>query len=244
MQNSFIGRENKIYEATSTSGEQEQAILITRDMLEKEDPRTDFEKGISYLPFLIMMLIAANVGIFLAELSRGALESQEAIIAAGALSREHVLAGEAWRLLSATFLHGSFMHILGNCIVLYIVGMACEHAMGSGKVFIVYLFSGLCGSLLSFSMSAGPSVGASGAIFGVIGSVIVFMYRYKDSFYVRDNRIGFVLAVWAVYTIGQGFFTPYIDNFAHIGGFLGGMLITFFLKPRLLSLPRPEEGRA
>ena len=84
-------------------------------------------------------------------------------------------------------------------------------------------------------MNPGPSVGASGAIFGVTGSIIVFLYKHQDHFYVRDKRIGWVLGFWALYSIATSFLDPYIDNFAHIGGFLAGGLITLFLQPAVLS---------
>lgn len=101
------------------------------------------------------------------------------LIAAGALAREEVLGGEYWRLVSAMFLHGGFGHLLGNCLVLYIVGMACEHALGLARTAVVYFASGAAGSLLSLAFREGPSVGASGAIFGVAAAVIVVLYRHQ-----------------------------------------------------------------
>src|SRR5262245_36582213 len=90
----------------------------------------DFERGMRLAPPLILTLILTNIAIFAWEISSGALLSQEAIIAAGALSRAEVLAGEWSRLVSAMFLHGGPDHLIGNMIVLYIVGIACEHAVG------------------------------------------------------------------------------------------------------------------
>lgn len=213
-------------------------IPISEDMLEAEDresQRIDFEKGISYFPLLSIALILVNILVFIWEIQTGALESQEAIIRAGALTREKVLNGEVWRLITAIFLHGGPDHLIGNCIILYILGMACEHAFHFRGAAVIYFISGLCGSLLSFALQPGPSVGASGAIFGVMGSVILFLYKYQNYFFVRDKRISFVLAVWAGYQIIVGFMTPYVDNFAHIGGLVGGIMTAFLLEPRLLT---------
>jgi len=222
------------------------ALVITPDMLADEepaDPRADFERGMSYAPRAVIALIVANTLVFAWELATGALADQHSIIAAGALARANVLRGEAWRLLSAMFLHGGGDHLVGNCIVLYIVGMACEHALGLKRAAVVYFVSGLCGSILSVAMSPGPSVGASGAIFGLIGSVIVFLYKHQNAFYLRDKRIGFVLLIWAIYQIAGGFLTPFIDNHAHIGGFVGGAVVTLFLEPVLLGRARGPAAR-
>src|SRR5256886_7914247 len=141
-------------------------------------PRVDFERGMRTAPPLTLVLIAANVALFGWELAAGALASRESIVEAGALVRDRVLAGEWWRLVSATFLHAGWDHLLGNCLVLYVVGMACEHAFGFVRTAVVYFTSGLTGSLLSGALSPGPSVGASGAIFGVLAAVVGLLYRH------------------------------------------------------------------
>jgi rhomboid protease GluP len=211
-------------------------------MLAKSGPgasRVDFERGMRHAPPFILFLIAANLAMFAWEIAAGALADRETIIEAGALVRERVLAGEWWRLMSAMFLHGGVDHILGNIVVLYIVGLACEHAFGIARTAVVYFASGIAGGLLSMTMGPGPSVGASGAIFGVIAAVIVVLYRWQDRFYVRDKRIGFVLLVWAAWQILTGLANPFIDNFAHLGGLAGGALAALALRPRLLPAGTP-----
>ncbi len=228
------------------SGRSEEPLLITPDMLavERRDARVEFERGMRHAPPLTLLLIGVCVAVFVWEVVTGALASPASIVAAGALLRARVLAGEGWRLLTATLLHGSFDHLVGNAVVLYIVGMASEHALGPPRALLVYGVSALSGSLLSVATGPGPSVGASGAIFGTMASVILVLYRYQDRFYVRDKRIGFVLAVWAAYQIAAGFFTPYVDNFAHIGGFVGGGLATLLLRvPSHHASARPTRVR-
>ena len=223
----------------------EKPILITPEMLAGASARShgagriDFERGMRHAPPLILFLIAANVAMFGWELAAGALADRETIVEAGALVRERVLAGEWWRIMSAMFLHGGFDHIFGNIVVLYIVGLACEHALGGARTAFVFLTSGITGGLLSLAMGPGPSVGASGAIFGVIAAVIVVLFRYQDRFYLRDKRIGFVLLVWAGWQILTGLANPFIDNFAHLGGLAGGALATLPLRPRLLPAGPP-----
>lgn len=222
------------------SAADEQPIRITADMLESPRPstvdtRVDFEQGMGYAPPATLTLIIALGAIFAWQVDAGVLASQQSLIAAGALVRERVMQGEWWRLLSATALHGSAEHLIGNVVSLYILGMACEHAYGTRTALLLYFASGVSGSLLSAAMGPGPSVGASGAIFGLMGAVMVLFWKHHTELLVRDKRIGVVIAVWAVFTIVTGLTVPMIDNAAHVGGLLGGMAAAWMVRPRILS---------
>lgn len=214
----------------------EEPILITSSMLTAPARRTpiDFERGMSFAPRFTILLILANVAVFAWEVTTGALTNAASIEHAGALVRDRVMAGELWRLVTSMFLHGGPDHLLGNMIVLYIVGMACEHALGPARTAFVYFAAGLSGSAVSLAMRPGPSVGASGAIFGLLASVVVILYRYRNRFHLRDKRIGFVLSAWAGYQVLSGLATPFIDNFAHLGGIAGGVVATLAVTPRVL----------
>ena len=216
-------------------------LRITPDMLLSR--RVDFERRMRRFPPLTVAILAVLVLILVIELRVGALESREAIVKMGALARERVAAGEYWRLMTAPWLHGSVDHLVGNGIALFILGMVCEAAFGRAQFVVLYVLSGLAGSLVSVAMSAGPSVGASGAIFGLQGAAIVLFRLHRDRLLVRDRRVGFVLIVWALYTIAGGIMEPFIDNGAHIGGALGGALIARYLHPVVLS-PMPPERAA
>lgn len=219
------------------SAADEQPIRITADMLDVPRPvdvRVDFEHGMGYAPPATLLIIIALGAIFGWQLSSGALASEESIIAAGALVRERIAQGEWWRLLSATVLHGGVEHIVGNAVSLYILGMASEHAYGTRSMLLIYLASGIAGSLLSAAMGPGPSVGASGAIFGLMGAVMVLFWKHHDELMVRDKRIGIVVAAWALFTIATGLMVPMIDNAAHLGGMFGGMAVAWAIRPRIL----------
>ena len=217
----------------------EEPLLITPDMLAGARAPRDFERGMRMLPPLTLLLIACCVAMFAWEIASGALSDKDSIVAAGALTREGVLAGEWWRLISAPFLHAGPDHLIGNCLVLYIVGLACEHALGFAQTAVVYFTSALTGAGLSMAFRPGPSVGASGAIFGVLASVVVVLIRYRHQFYVRDKRIAVVLAAWAAWQVLTGLASPFIDNFAHLGGIAGGALVTLGMKPKLLHEGTP-----
>ena len=219
----------------------EPPLRITPDMLLSR--RIDFERRMRRFPPLTVAILVVLVAIFLVEIRVGALTSREAIVAMGALARERVAAGEYWRLLTAPWLHGGVDHLVGNGIALFILGMLCEAAFGHAQFVLLYVLSGLAGSLVSLAVSAGPSVGASGAIFGLQGAAIVLFRLHRDRLLVRDRRVGLVLLVWAIYSIVAGLMEPFIDNGAHIGGALGGALIARRLHPVVLS-PLPPERAA
>jgi len=220
----------------SPEGEEE-PLVITPDML-ADDPvgRVEFERGMSYWPPATLALIVTLVGIFIWQTASGYVHSAAGIVDAGALVRSRVLAGEYWRMLSATLLHGSSDHLFGNCVALYILGLAGEHALGSWRLLLLYVASGLAGSVASVLTGPGPSVGASGAICGLMGGVVLILYRYRRVYHIRDKEIGFVLAGWAAYTILMGALDPRIDNWAHLGGLLCGALIGLAIRPRV-ALP-------
>ena len=220
----------------------EQPLRITPDMLLSR--RIDFERRMRRLPPVTVVILVVLVVTFLVEVRVGALASREAIVAIGALARERVAAGEYWRLLTAPWLHGGVDHLVGNGIALFILGMLCEAAFGRAQFVLLYVLSGLAGSVVSLAVSAGPSVGASGAIFGLQGAAIMLFRLHRDRLLVRDRRVGFVLLVWAIYSIAGGLMQPFIDNGAHIGGALGGALIASRLHPVVLSPLPPERAAA
>lgn len=212
----------------------EEPIRITDDMLvpaRPKDNRVPFEKGMSYFPLFITLIIVANFAIFLWEIATGALLSLDSVVAAGALYREKVLAGEGWRLISAAFLHGGFDHILSNTIFMYILGMATEHAFGLMKTAFIYLVAAVSGSLLSLAVAPGPSIGASGAVFGLMGALVAVLYRNRARYYLRDRGIGAFVAALAALEIFLGYSDPYIDNWCHLGGLLGGAAAGLILRP-------------
>jgi rhomboid protease GluP len=219
----------------------EQPIRITPDMLLSR--RVDFERRMRRVPPVTIALVVVLGTVFAGEVAFEALQSTEAIIAAGALYRDAVLDGEVWRLVTAMMLHGSGEHLVSNAIGLFILGMVCEHAFGRAQFVLLFVASGVAGSLVSLLLNPGPSVGASGAIFGLQGAAIVLFRRHRERLLLRDRRIGVVLLVWALYAILSGLVTPYVDNGAHVGGAAAGAVIAYALHPVVLA-PLPALAAA
>ena len=140
--------------------------------------------------------------------------------------------GEWYRLLTAMVLHGGIIHIGFNSYVLFVFGPNVERAFGSARFVAMYVVAGLMGSALSFAVPpAQRSLGASGAIFGIVGVLLVYLYNRRKSQFVRDSMRS--LLTFIGINLAIGFILPYIDNFGHIGGLLGGILLG-------LGFDRPE----
>lgn len=131
---------------------------------------------------------------------------------------------EYYRLLTAAFVHDGIIHLLLNCYALYIIGSQLEGFIGRAKYIVVYIFSAVLGSLLSSVLSPYASVGASGAIFGLMGSLLYFGYHYRV---YLGNVLKSQIIPLIVINLLLGFIQGgTIDNYAHIGGLIGGYLTT------------------
>jgi rhomboid protease GluP len=159
----------------------------------------------------------------------------EVLILMGAKVNPLIAQGEVWRLFTAMFLHGGIMHLLFNLYALYALGPLLEGYTGHIRFLTIFLVSGLYGSLLSYAFSSPISVGASGAIFGLLGGTLVFFLKYRDNFGGQGRAILQNMVVVLVLNLLIGFGSGFIDNWGHIGGLLGGVLITVGIMPRYRS---------
>ena len=138
------------------------------------------------------------------------------------------LGNEFYRIFSSFFLHESALHFLCNMYALYIIGTQLESFIGKSKFLTVYIISGMTGSLLSMSFlsDTSASLGASGAIFGLLGSLLYFGYYYRVYLgsVIKSQIVPIILLNLMI-----GFTMTGIDNAAHIGGLIGGILVTLAL---------------
>ncbi|MDO4531267.1 MAG: rhomboid family intramembrane serine protease [Bacillota bacterium] len=138
------------------------------------------------------------------------------------LGAEGIRNGEYYRFLTSMFLHSGIMHLASNCVYLYYFGARSEKLLGTGKFLLLYLVSGFCGGLLSVLLGDGygVSIGASGAIYGLLGAMLLLTRKRGAAYTGMSYSTMLLLAATA---IGMGFLEPGVDNLGHIGGFLGGM---------------------
>ena len=135
--------------------------------------------------------------------------------------------GEIYRLISYMFLHAGIFHIFFNMYSLYIVGPRVEDFFGKWKFLLIYILSGISGGLLSVALNGNVvAVGASGAIFGLFGALLYFGYNYRGYIgaMIRSQIVPIV-----VYNLFLGFFISGIDMWGHVGGLIGGFLVSYML---------------
>ena len=131
--------------------------------------------------------------------------------------------GDYYRLFTSMFLHIGILHLLCNMYSLYIIGKEVENVFGKVKYLIIYLLSGIAGSILSLAFNHNTiCAGASGAIFGLLGALLYFGYYYRT--YLGATLTRSIIPV-IVLNLIIGFTSSGIDNAAHIGGLVGGILI-------------------
>ena len=150
----------------------------------------------------------------------------------GARINEAILAGELWRFFTPALLHGSLPHIAFNMYALLSFGAGLERHFGHGRFFLLYLLGAFAGNVASFLFTGGSySVGASTAIFGLLGAEAVFLIQNRKSFPGQfRSAIGNIIFIAAInlFIIGS---LPGIDNWGHIGGLVGGLMFTSFAGP-------------
>ncbi len=160
------------------------------------------------------------------------------VLILGALVPALVAEGEAWRLLTSVFLHSSFVHLALNMISLYFLGSFAEVTFGRGRFLALYFISGIAGGLayLYFGPFTAPAVGASGAIFGLLGGVFGFALR-RGTFSLQNPIISQLLILTAI-NLFLGATIPNVSNTAHIGGLLGGLVYGWLFAPTVYSQKR------
>lgn len=179
------------------------------------------EKGLRSLPPVSTFLVAVNVIVFLICTFTGDLLYNK-----GAFGVRELLQGGIYRLFTSMFLHGSAQHLFSNMIVLYYVGEIVERELGPLPYAVLYLLSGLAGNIFSagyelLTGNFGTSVGASGAVFGVEGALLLLvMLNRKRPSTMTAGRVAFAIA----FSLYCGFTSAGVNNAAHVGGVLMGFL--------------------
>ena len=143
--------------------------------------------------------------------------------------------GEWWRLVSPVLVHGSILHLAFNMYFLYLVGPLVEQLYGSARFLVLYVLTAATASLASFLLGAGPSVGASGALFGLCGVLLVGRALHRPVLQGQQraimSQIGFLVVINLVFGFGFNSLGGNVDNFAHLGGLAGGLWLGLLIPP-------------
>lgn len=160
----------------------------------------------------------------------------------GARINSAIRAGELWRFITPVFLHGSVAHIFFNMYALLSIGSFLERQFGHGRFVLLYFLGAFAGNVFSFLFTGedGYSIGASTAVFGLIGAQVVFFYQNRELFgrQARQAISNMVFIIAINLFIGL---SPGIDNWGHVGGLLGGAMFAWFASPRWMVVGTPPE---
>jgi len=181
-------------------------------------------------PYVTYSIIGITVFCYVLQLLSEFTLGTDLPVLYGARINEAIRAGELWRFITPALLHGSLPHIAFNMYALLTFGTGLERHFGHGRFLLLYMLGAFTGNVISFLFSSGYSVGASTAIFGLIGAEAVFLYQNRKLFAGQfRNAIGNVIFIAAI-NLFLGL-SPGIDNWGHIGGLLGGLIFTWFAGP-------------
>jgi rhomboid protease GluP len=183
-------------------------------------------------PLVTYILIGVTVFFYLLQLAGQYLFEIDAVLYLGAKVNELIAAGQVWRLFTPMLLHGSILHIGFNMYALFIFGTRLERFMGHARFLIMYLLCAFTGNVLSFVFSPSVSVGASTAIFGLLGAEGVFLYRNWKVFGPAARRDLNNLILLAVVNLVIGLSARF-DNWGHLGGLIGGVIFGWLAGPLL-----------
>lgn len=188
-----------------------------------------------YKPFFTNILIVVIAIMFLIQtflvFTTGDLE--KVLITLGAKWNYGIKHGEYYRFITCAFLHGSLVHLLLNLVTLNAFGKELESIFGKFRFLLIFFISAWGASLTSFIFSPYLAIGASGAVFGIIGSLTVFFYKQKDKLVNSEAKFKTMYTLAGLNLI-FGFLIPNIDYSAHIGGLITGAIISYFISPEYL----------
>ncbi|MDE3181101.1 MAG: rhomboid family intramembrane serine protease [Acidobacteriota bacterium] len=188
-------------------------------------------------PIATYVILTLNFFIFALMTHAGGSKNVDVLLTFGASYGPYFRAGQYWRLVMPMFLHIGWEHLITNMFALWLLGNFLEPLYGYGRFTLFYVFAGMGGALLSMEASSHIAAGASGAIFGIAGAMLVtgllhpetIPRRWKDVF-----GIGILLVI--ILNLAFGHFVHHIDNWAHLGGLITGLVMAWFIPPVRASL--------
>lgn len=175
-------------------------------------------------PLLTYAFLSAQILLFILMTFNGGSTNTNTLIEYGAKFNPFIVSGQWWRLIMPMFLHIGWMHLLINSVVLYFLGIQLENYFGHLRFGLIYLLSGFAGNVASFAFNSSISAGASTAIFGLFGASLVLGKIYPYNPVVQQMARNFVVLIGI--NLVFGFLDSSIDLSGHIGGLVGGYLIS------------------
>ena len=199
---------------------------IFADKVKKKAKKLSLKERLKTMP-ITSSIIVINILIYLltAFFSRSFNIDIWVLIFFGAKVNELISQGQVYRLITSAFLHGNLIHVFFNMYALFNIGGLIEKVLGKKSFLIIYFFSAFTSSFLSYSFNPSVSVGASGAIFGLLGALVVLSLLGNEN--INKGLLYNILMIIGINLVIGFAGRNIIDNFGHIGGLIGGLLSTW-----------------
>jgi rhomboid protease GluP len=187
-------------------------------------------------PYATYVILGVTIFIYLLQLAGQYLLNFDMVAALGVKDDSLIRAGQLWRLITPVFLHDStlpygLLHIGFNMYALYMLGRGIESRFGHSRFLLLYFLSGYAGNVMSFLLTPNPSLGASTALFGLFSAEAVFIFQNRNLFRDKGRAALLNILTLAAVNLFLGLSIPSVDNWGHVGGFLGGVLFSWFGGP-------------
>ncbi len=189
-------------------------------------PRTRSIRLPGVRPVFTYVIIGVTTLVFIGQLILG-----DSFTYYGLKINDLIRQGEFWRFITPIFFHANILHIFFNMYALYVIGPQIERPLGYARFLMIYFFSGIAGVFASFLFTPTPSLGASGAIFGLIGALAVFLYRHNHLFGVSGRNMLYNVLFIIVINLVISVSVPDIDLWGHVGGLVTGSALAWLLTP-------------
>lgn len=191
--------------------------------------------------WLTYVLLGVIIAVFVAQQASTFVFGDDWVLIWGAKENTLIAEGQVWRLFTCIFIHIGLMHLLFNGFALFNLGREVETLFGTPRFAVIFFVAGVAGAVASMLFSPNPSAGASGGIFGLLGAEVVVLYRNRQILGPRGRAALQNALVVAGLNLVLGFTTQFVDNWGHLGGLAGGLILAWLLAPQWLLEP-PQFG--
>jgi len=199
-------------------------------MTPEPPPEPGWVRVPTHPPRATFVMLVLLVGVYMAQLGAALVTGEDWVLAWAMRDVSSLSRGELWRLFTATFVHGAWFHILINAYTVYILGREVEQIFGPVRFGLIFILSGFTSAVLGSLLSPLPSLGAGGAISGLIGAEMSFLFRHRGLLGDRSRRALESLLMFASLIVIASLFIR-LDVWGLLGGLLGGMVLAGLLGP-------------
>jgi len=219
-------------------------VVLDEEQVRQINENRQFYQKLTRKPFCTYIIISICVLFWIVSFFVGSPKDEQGLMELGAKFNLFIDYGQTWRLVSPIFLHFGVLHMVFNGYALYLLGRMVENLYGSRRFLVLFMTSGVASIAGSYIGSDQMSVGASGAIFGLLGAAVLVGYKHKDDIPPAFRRFfGRGMMPWVLLNLGMGLMIPGIDNWAHVSGLIAGVAVSAAMHPPIAATARENPVR-